>query len=860
MALQLDPSVEVFRHSDGRIFLRNDGLHELHDVDPDALAALLRYVERRGVREVIRTANDGAAMRRFLETLAPLALSNHPQNLLRGKKKKIRRPSLRVRGAPKIILIGNGAIAASVFTAIEQQGDDIEWVRTLRTASGKSRTFLARDRKRVVFRAASARKAGASAASSLNVSGLSRRLRGRALVICALANTRFRSILDLCDAARQVQVPIMFAACDAHALSISPLFVPGAGGCFACAQLTQLLGDSVTTKGLDSLLEFFTAYDVPDTARAESVCIDAALMIAEAVRHLRDDGPPPDHLFFLRRLPFSSLQPRSEIRTHLRCIWCRNAPKKPIKQLGRSAIMARVASLYSQHGIPNHPVAPVKLPQSIGVIGGGTAGYMTALALQRAFPETKVELVESSEVPIIGVGEATTPPLVSFLHRQLGIDVVDFYSQVKPTWKLGIRFLWGRPGDYEFNYPFPATAGGGQVWVLPAVVYGGNLSLASFESLLMSAEKAPFVRTQSGLHSLMSHTAYAYHLDNRRFVSYLHRTAAARGIARIDATLTDVVLRGEDLEVERLICKDGRTLRYDLYVDCTGFKSLLIEKVGSPWLSYASSLLTDSAVMANQPHGGSLKPYTMATTMDCGWAWTIPEQESDHRGYVFCSAFSSVEQAAAELRRKSPDIGETWNLKFRSGRHEHFAKGNVVAIGNSYGFVEPLESTALYVVILEINGLISSLRDGLTRAEMNALNQRMGAAWDRLRWFLSVHYRFNRKSDSSFWKTCRNEVDYSGAEHLVSRFREAAPLDNRGDLDPVDRVLFGFQGLDFLLLGQGVETQMLAPDESRQQWETRALRPAQELVAQCVSQAEALEAIRRDPSLLDGAVNYLYDG
>jgi tryptophan halogenase len=521
--------------------------------------------------------------------------------------------------------------------------------------------------------------------------------------------------------------------------------------------------------------------------------------------------------------------------------------------------MARVASLYSQSGIPNHRTAPGKAPQSIGVIGGGTAGYMTALALQRAFPEMKIELVESSEVPVIGVGEATTPPLVSFLHRQLGLDIVDFYREVKPTWKLGIRFLWGRPGSYEFNYPFPATAGGGQVWVLPAVAYGGDLSLASFESLLMRAEKAPFVRTRSGLHSLMSHTAYAYHLDNRRFVSYLQRAAVARGIVRIDATLANVGLRGDGREVERLICKGGRTLRYDLYVDCTGFKSLLIEKLGSQWLSYASSLFTDSAVMANQPHGGRLKPYTMATTMDCGWAWTIPERQSDHRGYVFCSAYASVEQAAAELRRKNPDIGDTWSLMFRSGRHEHFARGNVVAIGNAYGFVEPLESTALYVVILEVNALIGALRAGLTRAEMDALNQTIGAAWDRLRWFLSVHYRFNKKSDSAFWKTCRNEVDYSGAEHLVSQFREAAPLDNRSDGDPVDRVLFGYQGFDFLLLGQGVETQMLAPDESKQQWETRALRPAQEVVAQCISQAEALEAICRDSRLLDGAVNRLYD-
>ena len=148
----------------------------------------------------------------------------------------------------------------------------------------------------------------------------------------------------------------------------------------------------------------------------------------------------------------------------------------------------------------------------------------------------------------------------------------------------------------------------------------------------------------------------------------------------------------------------GDKLKFDLYIDCSGFRSTLMEKkLCSPFISYEKSLYTDSAVVANVPHGGVVKPYTLAETMNHGWCWNIAFEDEDHRGYVFSSSFSTFEQATAEMAAKNPGMSEPWTLKFRSGRHQHFWRENVVALGNAYAFVEPLASTAIHMILYEID-------------------------------------------------------------------------------------------------------------------------------------------------------------
>ena len=483
------------------------------------------------------------------------------------------------------------------------------------------------------------------------------------------------------------------------------------------------------------------------------------------------------------------------------------------------------------------------------VVGGGTAGYFTALALRRELPDLDVTLVESSKIPIIGVGEATTTLMPPFLHHQLGIDIVDLYREVRPTWKLGIKFEWGLPGDYSFNFPFGASS------LVEAYAHDGTIENQSVTALMMAADRTPIVTGDDGRPlSLLPQLKFAYHLDNKPFVAYLAKHARRLGVHHVDAVIKDAIT-ADAHTIDRLILDDGRDLRGDLYVDATGFRALLIEKIlGSPFTSYESSLFCDSAVVATIPQNGTIRPYTTAETMDAGWCWRIPVEGEDHRGYVFSSAHLTPDAALAEMRAKNPGLGEPWSLRFRSGRHREFWKGNTVAIGNSYGFVEPLESTTLHMVIIEIAHLIDGIRGASDGRDRRAYaNDALGVHWDDLRWFLAVHYKFNRKKDTAFWRDCQETADVSGVARLLERFARVGPTGLQGqDFLTTDPTFV--PGMMIMLLGQQVP--FAAPTDTalaKSAWETRVAE-SRALVRRALPQAEALDLLRRRPDLLQELV------
>ncbi|HEY5242401.1 MAG TPA: tryptophan 7-halogenase [Polyangiaceae bacterium] len=479
----------------------------------------------------------------------------------------------------------------------------------------------------------------------------------------------------------------------------------------------------------------------------------------------------------------------------------------------------------------------------VGVVGGGTAGYLTALALRRRHPSLEVTLIESSRIPIIGVGEATTPDLVEFLHGTLGIDELELYREVAPTWKLGIRFLWGAPGDHVFHHPFTGEH------LLEAIVHARDQDLQSLGAQLMKAARAPLLREPDGsLTPLLSTTAYAYHLDNARFVAFLTRLAARRGVVQVDCVIDDVAV-GPDGCVQHLRADDGRKLSFDLYVDATGFRSLLLQKtLGVAYRSYASSLLCDTAVFADVPRGGGgIAPFTLAETMNAGWCWNIPQVTDDHRGYVFASTHLSADQAEAEMRAKNPGMGEPRLVRFRSGRLEKCWAGNVVGLGNAYAFVEPLESTALHMLVHQIGLLLDAVGDE-TDTSRARMNDAVGAHWDILRGFLALHYRFNRKLDTPFWKDCRARVDLAAGEAIVAAFGEGAPLVARPDRRRLEDDLFrtgffGLLGVDNVLLGQGVPTRLLAVEPRRvEAFERWAHEQLPSILSRALPHREALVA------------------
>jgi tryptophan halogenase len=478
----------------------------------------------------------------------------------------------------------------------------------------------------------------------------------------------------------------------------------------------------------------------------------------------------------------------------------------------------------------------------VGVVGGGTAGYLTALALRRHHPSLEVTLIESSRIPIIGVGEATTPDLVEFLHGTLGIDELELYREVAPTWKLGIRFLWGGPGDHVFHHPFTGEH------LFEAIAHAHDQDLQSLGAQLMKTGRAPVLREPDGrLTPLLSTTAYAYHLDNARFVAFLQRLAARRGVVRVDCVIDDVTL-GPDGGVQHVRADDGRTLSFDLYVDATGFRSLLLQKtLGVAYRSYASSLFCDTAVFADVPSGDGIAPFTLAETMDAGWCWNIPQVTEDHRGYVFASSHLSADQAEAEMRAKNPGMGEAHLVRFRSGRLEKCWVGNVVGLGNAYAFVEPLESTALHMLVHQIGLLLDALADE-TDAAPARMNDAVGAHWDILRGFLALHYRFNRKLDTPFWKDCRAQVDLAEGEAMLAAYGEGAPLVARPDRRRIEDDLFrsgffGLLGVDNVLLGQGVPTRLLTPEPRRvEAFERWAHEQLPSILSRALPHREALDA------------------
>ena len=479
--------------------------------------------------------------------------------------------------------------------------------------------------------------------------------------------------------------------------------------------------------------------------------------------------------------------------------------------------------------------------RNIAVVGGGTAGYLSAIALKTAFPFLQVTLVESSKIPIISVGEATTPLLPAFLHGRLGLDIQDFFRRVDPTFKLGIRFEWGLPGQH-FNYPFDHGP------LLESYLYEGHVNAGSFQSLLMDADKSHLLPIESG-HAFWPR-AFAYHLENTRFVRYLTEQASTLGVRRIDREIVDVKV-GEDGEtVTSLICAGGEELFFELFIDCSGFRSLLMgQALGSEIVSYSSSLFNDTAIAATTSHDGHPRPYTTATTMDHGWRWTIPLAEADHIGYVFSSGHCTVDQAMEELEGLGNRLTDTRTIRFTSGRRRDFWKGNVIAIGNSAAFVEPLESTALHMVCLQIAMLIDHFP--ITRNERHnssLVSRHIANMWDYLRAFLLVHFKLNQQRDTEYWRDCREASDSACADELLSVYSEGGPLSYRNHMVPHPG-LFGDYAFDIVLLAQRSQCRLLEPRLSRSQWQ-ELRRRTDPLVEAALPQREALRVLRESPQIL----------
>lgn len=667
---------------------------------------------------------------------------------------------------------------------------------------------------------------------------------GAAMMICALEDPAW--IRPLNDAACAARVVITFLRALDDRMILGPTVVPTRSPCFRCSEseprdpgeppdaITPLCGPprrSLEAKAREAIALLSLREEVENVLRggspgllAGTVTITSDLARVQQVIRIRegcpsctspaDDGHPAVD---------PTLAEFAQLETDLAALWDYE-----------SSMIQRDVSEYTEF-------------KTVGVIGGGTAGYLAALTLRRLRPDLRVTLIESSSIPVIGVGEATVFTILPFLHVILGLDILQFYEVVRPTFKLGIRFEWGLPGNHHFNYPFDSGR------VMESQTHHGHLHNVSLGSTLMDHGKAPVGLCADEPYSLLGILPYAYHLDNQPFIKYLAQQAARVGIAHLDRQIVDAVVSADGGSIDYLVDRDGERHRFDLFVDCSGFRSLLLGKtLGTEFINFGGSLFTDSAVVATVPNDGVVQPYTTAETMDNGWCWNIPVMHENHRGYVFASAFCTPEQAEAEMRAKNPRMTDPWLVRFRSGRHEKFFRGNVVAIGNAYGFVEPLESTAIEGIMYECLLLARLLPRGpRDEAGQALLNDLIGKQWDIVRWFLAIHYKFNRRIDSRFWRECQQSVDISGAQHYVDLFRQGGPFSSRGAEAMRRYVGLNPFAIDVLLVGQGLHegADIVPPLESSADARRRAASFTG-VADRCLDHRAALELLVKRPELL----------
>ena len=447
--------------------------------------------------------------------------------------------------------------------------------------------------------------------------------------------------------------------------------------------------------------------------------------------------------------------------------------------------------------------------QSILVLGSGSAGLIAALTIKRKIPQVRVTIVRSPEIGIIGVGEGTTPNFPRHLFDYLGISRKEFYAIAKPTWKLGIRFLWGERKEFYYGFSQQLDA---QWSALPkpnGYYCDDDFSAVDVPVAMMEQGKV-FARQANGAPDVQPW--HAFHIENVNLVECLERYARAIGVEIIDGKVVGAE-RGPK-GISAVFTEDGRKFEADFYVDSSGFHSELLGKtLEEPFVSFDKSLFCDRAVVGGWERGADepILPYTTAETMDSGWAWQIEHEHHVNRGYVYSSHFISDDQAAEEFTRKNPKAPKSPRVvKFRSGCYKRMWVDNVVAIGNAGGFVEPLEATALMVVCSESQTLVEFLLHSNlkpTETFRNLFNKALWNTWEEIRNFLALHYYANTRMDTPYWKACREETDISGLQELLAFYRENGPTGFGRHTLPHTGTDFGMEGYLVMMVGNKVPYQ-----------------------------------------------------
>jgi tryptophan halogenase len=426
--------------------------------------------------------------------------------------------------------------------------------------------------------------------------------------------------------------------------------------------------------------------------------------------------------------------------------------------------------------------------RKVVIVGGGTAGWMAAAALAKimgSFPGMSIELVESEAIGTVGVGEATIPQIVLF-NDMLGIDENEFVRETHATYKLGIEFVdWTRPG-HRYIHPF-GHHGLDMMGIdfhhfwLKAQTLGDTSRLDDYAIGAVAAKAGRMAwPTPGNPKSPLSKLGYAFQFDAGRYARYLRGRAERQGAVRTEGRIVGVERDGESGFVTAVVLESGARIEGDLFIDCSGFRALLIgQELGVPFVDWSQWLPCDRAAAIPCTLAGDREPLTRSTARPAGWQWRIPLQHRIGNGHVYCSAHMSDDEAIALLLANldGEPLAEPNRLRFTAGHRARAWDKNVVALGLASGFLEPLESTSIHLVQTAIARLLALFPTrAFAQAEIDRFNQETEQEYVDIRDFLVLHYCATERDDTPFWNYCRTMELPEGLQDKLAMFRSAGRI------------------------------------------------------------------------------------
>lgn len=480
--------------------------------------------------------------------------------------------------------------------------------------------------------------------------------------------------------------------------------------------------------------------------------------------------------------------------------------------------------------------------RKIVIVGGGTAGWMAAASFVRFLKPLgcRIELIESEEIGTIGVGEATIPPIIDFI-RILGLDENDLVKACRASFKLGIQFKdWTRIG-HTYTHPFGQTGfdfdGVPFAGVWQKLFKAGRAArLDEYCLQAMAGEQGKFMRpARVTPNSPLERITYALHFDAVLFARYLRNWSEKRGVIRTEGKVRDVQLKAENGFIETLKLEDGRLIEGDLFIDCTGFRGLLIEQaLKTGYEDWSGFLPCNRAAAVPCVRNTPPASLTLSIARESGWQWRIPLQHRTGNGYVYCDAFISDEEAREKLlaNLEGKPLAEPLMLRFTTGRRRKFWNKNCVALGLASGFLEPLESTSIHLVQRALAVLIKLFPDRtFEEANIDRYNKLLTWEFERVRDFLVLHYSTNERDDTAFWRHCKTIAHPDSLTEKIEFFR------GYGRIEREDTELFPAQSWLYVMLGQNISPRSYDPlaDTLDSALMIRNIENIRKVVAECAA-------------------------